>query len=62
MELLTEMTQSELIALSSKNEMALMDFVISKGMKSEDLEEVMRLMNLNYRIGLMVGVKNEKLC
>ncbi len=62
MELLTEMTQSELIALSSKNEMALMDFVISKGMKSEDLEEVMRLMNLNYRIGFMVGVKNEKLC
>lgn len=56
--LLMDMTQSELIQYSSKIEMELMEYVIEKGLKAEDLKQVAELANLIYQIGLRVGLKN----
>ncbi len=56
--LLMDMTQSELIQYSSKIEMELMEYVIEKGLKAEDLKQVAEFTNLIYQIGLRVGLKN----
>lgn len=56
--LLMDMTQSELIQYSSKIEMELMEYVIEKGLKAEDLKKVAEFTNLIYQIGLRVGLKN----
>ena len=58
--MLMDMNQSELIQYSSKIEMELMDFIISKGVEKEDLKKVMELMKMNYQIGYRVGCKNEQ--
>lgn len=60
MKMLSDMTQSELIQFSSKIEMEFMDFIISKGIESEDLKKAMEFIKMNYNIGVRVGVKNEQ--
>ena len=60
MKMLSDMTQSELIQYSSKIEMEFMDFIISKGIESEDLKKAMEFIKMNYNIGVRVGVKNEQ--